>query len=139
MEANPVEILRRNGIKVTPQRLSLMEVLHQGGHYTGEQIFNMLKEKIPGISISTIYNTLETLESFGIVSSFEVNGMKWYESKTETHINLYCVDEDKVIDLDLDVSEISRKLKESGINFTKMNIILYSNCKEIKNKKSESL
>ncbi len=135
MEPNPVEMLRNSGIKVTPQRLSLLEMLYRGGHYTGEQLYNMLKEKIPGISISTVYNTLETLESLGIISSFEANGMKWYESKTKVHVNMYCVDEDRVVDLDLDVSEISKKLKDSGIDYMKMNIIIYSNCKDIGKKR----
>jgi Ferric uptake regulator family. len=34
MEIDPVEILRKKGLKVTPQRLAVLKLLSKGGHYS---------------------------------------------------------------------------------------------------------
>ncbi|MEM3862202.1 MAG: transcriptional repressor, partial [Thermoplasmatales archaeon] len=74
MEAKLISQLRERKLKVTPQRVLILKILNRGGHYTGEQVYNLIKKEIPGISISTVYNTLDTLHSKGLLNSFEVNG-----------------------------------------------------------------
>lgn len=128
MGINSISILKANKLKVTPQRIVLLDILNSGGHYTGEQIHTVIRRKEPNISLSTVYNTLDTFEREGILASFEVDGMKWYESKTESHVNIYCTDSKKIIDLDMDVSQIAGELKKRGISVTKINIVAFSEC-----------
>ncbi len=129
---NSIQLLREKKLKITPQRTSILEVIKPGGHYTGEQIYNKIKSKVPGISLSTVYNTLNLLEKNSIISSFEVNGMKWYESRIDSHVNVYCEDRDKVTDLDLDLTFLLDELRKKGIVSNKISIVVYSDCKSDK-------
>jgi len=98
MNADEIETLKKKGLKLTPQRISILKMLGKGGHFTGEQIYNEIKKKHRGISISTVYNTLNAFDRTGIVNSFEADGMRWYETRTEMHVNLYCTDQKRVTD-----------------------------------------
>lgn len=134
MEIDPVEILRKKGLKVTPQRLAVLKLLSKGGHYSGEQIFEELKKNEPSISLSTIYNALEALESAGIINSFEANGITWYEMRRNPHVNVICEDKNEIIDVDINIDEIVQQLKNKGINVINLSVVAYADCSKIENK-----
>lgn len=50
MEAEIINVLRTHGLKATPQRISILKLVHNGGHFNGEQIYNELKKIEPTIS-----------------------------------------------------------------------------------------
>ncbi|AEE95170.1 Fur family transcriptional regulator [Acidianus hospitalis] len=134
MEIDPVEILRKKGLKVTPQRLAVLKLLSKGGHYSGEQIFEELKKNEPSISLSTVYNALEALESAGIINSFEANGITWYEMRRNPHVNVICEDKNEIIDVDINIDEIVQQLKNKGINVINLSVVAYADCSKIENK-----
>ncbi|MUM65350.1 ArsR family transcriptional regulator [Acidianus infernus] len=134
MEIDPVEILRKKGLKVTPQRLAVLKLLSKGGHYSGEQIFEELKKNEPSISLSTVYNALEALESAGIINSFEANGITWYEMRRNPHVNVICEDKNEIIDVDINIDEIIQQLKNKGINVINLSVVAYADCSKIENK-----
>lgn len=127
-----VNLLKQNGLKVTPQRLAILRLLAKGGHYTGEQIFETLRKEEPSISLSTVYNTLETLKKAGIINSFELNGVTWYEMRKVPHINVYCVDTEEIIDVDVELSGIYEEIKKRGIEVKGLNIVAYAECSNLK-------
>ncbi|MCL5680615.1 MAG: transcriptional repressor [Candidatus Thermoplasmatota archaeon] len=128
MEVDSTKMLMQKRLKVTPQRSMVLNLVREGGHFTGEQIYRLMKKKMPGISLSTVYRTLETLEANELISSFEVSGMKWFESKMESHINVFCVNENKIIDIDLDTSWLLEELRKKGIKGNKVSIVVQSIC-----------
>lgn len=134
MEIDPVEILRKKGLKVTPQRLAVLKLLSKGGHYSGEQIFEELKKNEPSISLSTVYNALEALESAGIINSFEANGITWYEMRRNPHVNVICEDKNEIIDVDINIDDIIQQLKNKGINVINLSVVAYADCSKIENK-----
>ncbi|BDC18309.1 Fur family transcriptional regulator [Acidianus sp. HS-5] len=134
MEIDPVEILRKKGLKVTPQRLAVLKLLSKGGHYSGEQIFEELKKNEPSISLSTVYNALEALETAGIINSFEANGITWYEMRRNPHVNVICEDKNAIIDVDINLEEIIQQLKNKGINVINLSVVAYADCSKIENK-----
>lgn len=130
MELDATKLLRDKGLKVTPQRISILRILSRGGHFTGEQVYSLIRKKEPSISISTVYNTLDTLDRSEILNSFEVNGMKWYESKLDSHVNVYCTDSNEVMDIDLDLAPLKKELMRKGLDTTKISVIAYSECRK---------
>ncbi|MCL4333473.1 MAG: transcriptional repressor [Candidatus Thermoplasmatota archaeon] len=130
MELDATKLLRDKGLKVTPQRISILRILSRGGHFTGEQVYSLIRKKEPSISISTVYNTLDTLDRSEILNSFEVNGMKWYESKLDSHVNVYCTDSNEVMDIDLDLAPLKKELMRKGLDATKISVIAYSECRK---------
>jgi Fur family ferric uptake transcriptional regulator len=60
------EQLRRRGLRWTPQRRLLLEVLSSAeGHVTGSEIVERCRERDPETTPSTVYRTLDVLETLG--------------------------------------------------------------------------
>ena len=61
--------LRASGLRWTPQRRTLLEVLAQTtGHVTGAELVERCRALDPATIPSTVYRTLDVLEDLGIVS-----------------------------------------------------------------------
>ncbi|WP_126451411.1 Fur family transcriptional regulator [Sulfodiicoccus acidiphilus] len=123
------EELRSKGLKVTPQRLAVLRVVSSGGHYTGEQIYEMLKKSEPGISLSTIYNSLEALRESGLLNSFEARGVTWYEFRKEPHANVICLDTGEIVDVDVDLSQLTSSIDSKGMRTRGVNLVVYAECR----------
>ena len=60
--------LRARGLRWTPQRRSLIEVLETAdGHVTGAELVDRLRNLDPETTPSTVYRTLDVLEELGLV------------------------------------------------------------------------
>ena len=89
------QLLRSNNLKQTKQRELILETIYNNnGHFTPEDIYNLIKESSPDIKlgIATIYRTLTLLEEAGIVSSisFGAQGKKYEFGLKEHHDHLVC-------------------------------------------------
>lgn len=84
--------LRARGQRVTPQRRAIAEVVRDlDGHATAEDIFGLADARIPGISLPTVYATLELLESMGIVRRLATEGgTAVFDGRTDEHHHLIC-------------------------------------------------
>jgi Fur family peroxide stress response transcriptional regulator len=64
------EGLRRSGMKLTHQRLEIFrEVAGSGLHPDAETIYNGVRERVPTISLDTVYRTLWLLLDLGLVTT----------------------------------------------------------------------
>jgi Fur family peroxide stress response transcriptional regulator len=60
--------LAGNGLRATRQREVVYSViLGKRDHPTADEIFSRVKPRLPGISLATVYNCLETLSHCGLV------------------------------------------------------------------------
>ena len=65
---NLQESLAKSGQKVTPQREAVFTVLlADRDHPTVDEVFNRAREVMPGLSLATVYNCLETFVGCGLV------------------------------------------------------------------------
>lgn len=96
------DLLRQHDLKVTPQRLAILEVLvGEETHPTAEEVHETLQAEHPTVSLSTVYDTLSRFEDLGIVDSFRVgDGATRYEFANEPHVNVVCVECREVVDVD---------------------------------------
>ena len=99
-----VETLRSNGLKVTPQRLEVLRYLDENRtHPTVEQIHSALKEKNPSLSMTTVYNTVETLTQHHIIQSLTITGSELrYDFETKMHHHFLCTKCNRIIDIYVD-------------------------------------
>lgn len=109
-------LLKEKGYRLTPQRMEVVKIvldkLEKREHPTFNDIVNEVRARMPSISASTVYNILRLLEENGIIVSFENNGRTYYD-KAEPHINVVCIDSDKVIDVE--DGELISLFKSKGI------------------------
>jgi Fur family transcriptional regulator, ferric uptake regulator len=60
--------LRERGLRWTPQRRTLLEVLSQTeGHVTGAELVERCRERDSTTTPSTVYRTLDVLEELGVI------------------------------------------------------------------------
>lgn len=88
-----LEALQSAGYRRTTQRQKVCEFLaHTKIHPTPSQIFEGIKDVYPAISRATVYNTLNALESLGVITTIHYgDDHKHYETDLHPHINLICV------------------------------------------------
>lgn len=67
------ETISHNGHRLTPQRREVYHVLlDQRDHPTATEVFLRAKQRIPAISLATVYNCLETLVECGLAKQVNV-------------------------------------------------------------------
>ncbi len=85
--------LRARGYRMTPQRMTILHVLHhEGTHLSPTEVFARAKETLPGLTEATVYRTLEFLADNGLAHSAHIgSGHLVYEiAKQEHHHHLIC-------------------------------------------------
>jgi len=67
--------LRAAGYRVTPQRLVILEsVAHARDHTSAQQVFQQARRRLPGLNPATVYRTLQTLHTAGLVDLYANGG-----------------------------------------------------------------
>ena len=94
--------LKAAGIKPSLQRMKILEyLLSHRTHPTVEMIYADLKEAIPTISKTTIYNTLSAFAKGGLVLDLSISGYQSrYDGMVSPHAHFLCKDCGKVIDIE---------------------------------------
>ena len=61
-------VCRRAGIKLTHQRIEIFrEIAQTGDHPDADQVFQRVKDRIPTVSLDTVYRTLWLLNDLGLL------------------------------------------------------------------------
>jgi Fur family peroxide stress response transcriptional regulator len=92
---------KKDSIKLTPQRLAIMECLEGNtSHPSAAEIYSVVSEKYPTMSFSTVYNTLQTLREKGRVIELSIDSGKMrFDPNTKAHHHLICVQCKKITDV----------------------------------------
>jgi len=94
------DTLRAAGQRVTTQREAIYAVLETvTTHPTAEELFFLVRARKPGISLATIYNTLEALSACGLVTKLPGDGVARYEVAQPSHGHARCVNCGAMADL----------------------------------------
>jgi len=86
--------LRARGLRWTPQRRTLIEVLAgTDGHVTGAELVERCREVDPTTTPSTVYRTLDVLEELGLLShSHGADGREEFHVRPiAAHGHLHCI------------------------------------------------
>lgn len=106
-----VQLFRQRGLKVTPQRECIFEVLWGDGdrptenHPTAGAIFQEARTRMPTMSLKTVYQTLNDLAVMGEVQMLDLGtGSSRFDPNVDVHHHLVCTACGKVRDLSADLS-----------------------------------
>lgn len=85
------ESLTQAGFRVTRQRRAVYEALLGSDlHPTAEQVFASVKDRLPRISLATVYKALDSLVASGLVQKFVTEGSARYEARCDDHYHAHC-------------------------------------------------
>ncbi|APV43372.1 Fur family transcriptional regulator, ferric uptake regulator [Dehalogenimonas formicexedens] len=104
-------ILKAKGYRLTPQRRVILDILHhEDAHLTADALYEQVKDKVAGVDRSTVYRTLDLLESLGLVVKAEIHGAHVYHHSEEGHHHhLKCRACGKVVELPEEALEALEK------------------------------
>lgn len=83
--------LLQSRYRLTKQRAAILRALDDGAHLRAETILERVRADMPGVSLGTIYRTLDILRSIGLVQMFSWGGhAARYEASLDKHHHLVC-------------------------------------------------
>ena len=102
--------LADNGLRATRQREVVYSViLGKRDHPTADEIFSRVKARLPGISLATVYNCLETLVQCGLLRqvNFERESTRYCPNLSE-HAHFHDESTGRIHDIELPAEATSR-------------------------------
>lgn len=133
MKTKIIDLLHRAGLRATPQRVAICELLTiTDTHPTSIEIYEQLKELYPSLSLATIYNTLDVLVEMGYVNMLGSIGDDnvHFDGNISPHVNLACIHCHKIIDLQSDlVDQLDSEINQnSGYRVLGARVLYYGVC-----------
>lgn len=142
-------MLKQNGLKVTTQRIAILEVLSSrpDEHLTAEEIYDCVKNKYPEIGLATVYRTIQVLSDLNLIDKLNLDdGFVRYEigKKEEGHCghhhhHLICLDCGRVFTFEDDLLEALEQRIEETMDFQVLDheVKLYGRCNTCKKNKKD--
>lgn len=93
-------------MRYSRQRELTLQVLQENVcHPTADFIYEKMKQKIPNISLATVYRNLNQLAEAGIIRKIEgLDGAVHFDHNTHNHYHFVCIKCNKVYDVPYDVA-----------------------------------
>ncbi len=113
--------------RLTKQRREVYDVLcSERNHPTATEVFIRVKDRVPGISLATVYNCLETLTHSGLVKQVNLDrGPSRYCPNLKEHGHFHCEGCGTIYDVDL--PEAAMQLPR-GYTISRMEVSLRGKC-----------
>ena len=134
--------LRRHGLKITPQRRMILEILNgDHSHPTADQIYKKVISVLPDVSRTTIYNTLRELVGLELlteVNDLHSGGIR-YDTNPSVHHHLYCTRCQTLIDFDRNFEGLTLTPEEkSGYQITRHQVTFFGICPECQSREDDN-
>jgi len=86
------EVCRGRGLRITAQRLEVFSALARcTDHPSAETLYRRVHKRVPGITLDTVYRTMEKLEEVGLVLRVSVVGNRMrFEANLDRHHHFVC-------------------------------------------------
>jgi Fe2+ or Zn2+ uptake regulation protein len=130
--------LKKNGLKMTPQRVAIIEVLAamRDLHPSAGAVYREARKIRKDLSLSTTYATLNQLSAQGIIKTLEFDTAEnRYEANTGDHVNLICKGCGKIVDYEAPAPAAPGEVKKrTGFSVTDTRLEYYVYCQECRKK-----
>lgn len=96
------EKLRLAGLRPTRQRMALAELLFTGmnRHVSAESLHADALKARAGVSLATVYNTLNQFTAAGLLREVAIEGQRsYFDTNVSNHIHFFLEDEARLIDI----------------------------------------
>lgn len=121
--------------RYTEQRAAVFRYLRgTESHPSADEVFFHVRQNVPGISLATVYKSLETLVGCGLAIKLTYgDGSARYDGRTDDHHHLRCLGCEQVVDLpgQVDEREVARlEASAHGFQVTGCRLELTGYCPE---------
>ena len=108
-------MLNTLNLRMTRQRRVILEELRKvNTHPSADEIYEMVRKRLPRISLGTVYRNLEVLSASGDIQKLELGcSLRRFDGTPEDHYHIRCTRCDRVVDAPIGFSiDIEQKLKD---------------------------
>lgn len=86
-------MLSASGLRMTRQRQIILEELCKlKSHPTADELYGIVRKRLPKISLGTVYRNLEILSETGFAQKIDVGGtQKRFDGDTSNHYHIRCI------------------------------------------------
>lgn len=100
------QALEASGQRFTEQRAAVYRFLSSTDvHPSADEVFLAVRRNLPGISLATVYKSLETLVGCGLAVKLTYSdGSARYDGRTDPHHHARCLACGKVVDIPGDIA-----------------------------------
>ena len=90
-----------SNMRLTSQRQVILEELKKvKSHPTANEVYDMVRKRLPRIGLGTVYRNLDLLAERGIIKKLEVGGeQKRFDGDISQHYHIRCVKCNRVEDI----------------------------------------
>jgi len=117
--------------RVTKQRKAIFSVLQgDASHPTAEEIYRRVKDRLPHISLATVYRNLKLLSQEGLILEIPTpDGPSRYDPQTHEHYHFFCDHCERVYDVQIPVqAQLNRELSLQGFSVRSHETVFYGLC-----------
>ncbi|RBQ28499.1 Fur family transcriptional regulator [Aliarcobacter vitoriensis] len=127
---NFANLLKEYDLKVTPQRVAIVEELYKNGHMNIDDLYKKLLDRFPSVSLATIYKNINSMVEKVFLSEVKIpNSRTVYELVKAEHAHLVCSNCGYIEDIILDSSDVLEQVsKISSFKIESTNIVLNGIC-----------
>ncbi|KJR97123.1 MAG: Fur family transcriptional regulator [Desulfobulbaceae bacterium BRH_c16a] len=106
-------------MRLTTQRQIILEELGKvTSHPTANEVYDMVRKRLPRIGLGTVYRNLELMADSGIILKLEVGGtQKRFDATVAPHYHVRCTSCGKVDDIDIEVQSQINQVAENSSNY----------------------
>jgi Fur family peroxide stress response transcriptional regulator len=126
------ELAWKHGMAATHQRKIIFEaVVAAPGHYSPEQIYSVVKRRVPSVSLATIYNNLRVFVEKGLLREVSPHASTLLvEGNLKPHHHLVCTSCKSVQDITGDFIDFKRLARQApgGFDLTEPQIEVFGLC-----------
>src|SRR3954470_7710498 len=129
-----IGVLHERGQRVTPQRLVINRLLRERNrHVSADELLDAVEERLPNVSLPTVYSTLELFEELGLVRRVgSVGGRVLWDSRLDDHHHAACARCGRVEDIDVpvDASAAVTAARDAGFSDARAGLVVTGLCRE---------
>ncbi len=122
-----VETFRARGRKITAQRMAVLQVLERAeDHPTAEELYERLRDAVPGLALKTVYAILHELAALSLVEPIAMpTGATRWEPNTAPHAHFVCDTCSGLVDLPVDPTVLLALAQRSSRRFRMTRAVLF--------------
>jgi len=98
-------LLEKSNLRMTQQRKIILEELRKvDTHPSADEVYELVRKRLPRISLGTVYRNLEILSKTGAIQKLEPGcSLKRFDGNPHAHHHIRCIQCDRVVDAHFDI------------------------------------
>lgn len=128
------EKIKEKSYRITKQRKVILEELRKvTSHPSADEIFHLVRKRIPRISFGTVYRNLKVLKKQRLVMELDYGkAFSRFDGNSQNHYHFRCVHCDGIFDVEEPISKsLDRKVSQKmGFQVSYHRLEFFGTCKE---------